>query len=32
MAGFARTGIYREVYRVVPDENPYELRSRWSTT
>ena len=25
MAGFARTGIYREVYRVVPDENPYEL-------
>ena len=25
MAGFARTGSYREVYRVVPDENPYEL-------
>ena len=25
MVGFARTGIYREVYRVVPDENPYEL-------
>lgn len=25
LAGFARTGIYREVYRVVPGENPYEL-------
>ena len=25
MAGFARTGVYREVYRVVPDENPYAL-------
>ena len=25
MVGFARTGVYREVYRVVPDENPYEL-------
>jgi regulator of RNase E activity RraA len=25
MAGFARTGLYREVYRVVPDQNPYEL-------
>src|SRR5688572_21372242 len=25
MVGFARTGLYREVYRVVPDENPYEL-------
>src|SRR6266498_703562 len=25
MAGFARTGIYREVDRVVPGENPYEL-------
>jgi 4-hydroxy-4-methyl-2-oxoglutarate aldolase len=25
MAGFARTGIYREVYRIVPGENPYEL-------
>jgi len=25
MVGFARTGIYREVYRVVPDQNPYEL-------
>jgi 4-hydroxy-4-methyl-2-oxoglutarate aldolase len=25
LAGFARTGIYREVYRVVPDQNPYEL-------
>ena len=25
LAGFARTGLYREVYRVVPDANPYEL-------
>jgi len=25
VAGFARTGLYREVFRVVPDENPYEL-------
>jgi len=25
LAGFARTGVYREVYRVVPDQNPYEL-------
>ena len=25
MAGFARTGLYREIHRVVPDENPYEL-------
>ena len=25
MVGFARTGVYREVYRVVADENPYEL-------
>jgi len=25
MAGFARTGVYREIYRVVPDQNPYEL-------
>jgi regulator of RNase E activity RraA len=25
LCGFARTGLYREVYRVVPDENPYEL-------
>ena len=25
MAGFARTGLYREIYRVAPDENPYEL-------
>jgi regulator of RNase E activity RraA len=25
MAGYARTGVYREVYRVVPDQNPYEL-------
>ena len=25
MAGFARTGLYREVYHVEPDENPYEL-------
>jgi len=25
LVGFARTGIYREVYQVVPGENPYEL-------
>lgn len=25
LSGYARTGIYREVYRVVPNENPYEL-------
>lgn len=25
LAGFARTGLYREVYHVDPDENPYEL-------
>ena len=25
LAGFARTGLYREVYHVAPDENPYEL-------
>jgi 4-hydroxy-4-methyl-2-oxoglutarate aldolase len=25
LAGFARTGLYREVFCVVPDENPYEL-------
>ena len=25
LAGYARTGLYREVYRVVPGENPYEL-------
>ena len=25
LVGFARTGLYREVFRVVPDENPYEL-------
>ena len=25
MAGFARTGVYREVYHVDPGENPYEL-------
>ncbi len=25
LAGFARTGVYREVYRVAPDQNPYEL-------
>ena len=25
LAGFARTGLYREVFHVVPDENPYEL-------
>ena len=25
LVGFARTGVYREVYRTVPGENPYEL-------
>ncbi len=25
MVGYARTGLYREVHEVVPDENPYEL-------
>jgi 4-hydroxy-4-methyl-2-oxoglutarate aldolase len=25
MAGFARTGLYRDVYHVSPGENPYEL-------
>jgi regulator of RNase E activity RraA len=25
MAGFARTGLYRDVYQVRPGENPYEL-------
>lgn len=25
LAGFARTGLYREVFQVVPGENPYEL-------
>ena len=25
LAGFARTGLYREVYHVEPGENPYEL-------
>lgn len=25
MVGYARTGLYREVHHVVPDENPYEL-------
>jgi 4-hydroxy-4-methyl-2-oxoglutarate aldolase len=25
MAGFARTGLYRDVYHVRPGENPYEL-------
>ena len=25
LAGFARTGLYREVFRVVAGENPYEL-------
>jgi 4-hydroxy-4-methyl-2-oxoglutarate aldolase len=25
MVGLARTGLYREVYEVRPDENPYEL-------
>ena len=25
LAGFARTGLYRDVYHVAPGENPYEL-------
>ncbi len=25
MVGYARTGLYREVHDIVPDENPYEL-------
>jgi 4-hydroxy-4-methyl-2-oxoglutarate aldolase len=25
LVGYARTGLYREVFRVVPDENPYAL-------
>ena len=25
LAGFARTGLWRDVYHVAPDENPYEL-------
>jgi len=25
LAGFARTGLYREVFDIVPGENPYEL-------
>jgi len=25
LAGYARTGIYREVYHIAPDVNPYEL-------
>ena len=25
LVGFARTGVYREVYHTVPGENPYEL-------
>jgi regulator of RNase E activity RraA len=25
LAGFARTGVYREVYHTAPDVNPYEL-------
>ena len=25
LAGFARTGLYREIYHIAPDENPYEL-------
>lgn len=28
MAGFARTGLFREVYHVAPGENPYELEIR----
>src|SRR5260221_3845087 len=25
LVGFARTGLYRDVYHAVPGENPYEL-------
>ena len=25
MVGYARTGLYREIHRVVPEQNPYEL-------
>jgi regulator of RNase E activity RraA len=28
LAGFARTGVFREVYHVASDENPYELEIR----
>ena len=28
LAGFARTGVWRDVYHVAPDENPYELEIR----
>lgn len=28
MAGFARTGLFRDVYHVAPGENPYELEIR----
>src|SRR5258705_13909241 len=28
LAGFARTGLWRDVYHVAPDENPYELEIR----
>jgi regulator of RNase E activity RraA len=28
LAGFARTGLFREVYHVAPNENPYELEIR----
>jgi regulator of RNase E activity RraA len=28
MAGFARTGLFREVFHVAADENPYELEMR----
>ena len=28
LVGFARTGLFRDVYHVAPDENPYELEIR----
>ena len=28
LAGFARTGLFRDVYHVAPDHNPYELEIR----
>jgi regulator of RNase E activity RraA len=28
LAGLARTGLFRDVYHVAPDENPYELEIR----
>ena len=30
LAGFARTGLFRDVYHVAQDENPYELEIRKS--